>query len=256
MTEELLVTTDGPIRTFTLNRPNRRNALTPSLAALLARQVSEAGQEPDVRLAVIRGAGGHFTVGLDLHWMAEFGASPSNDQIAEGLKSFQEAIHAVVRSPLPIVAGLQGSVAGFGVDLALACDMRYADDTVRFTSGFARIGLVPDGGSTDRLPHLIGPSRAFKFFVDGSTIDARYAQEIGLVDSVVDGALDEELQRLGGAVAQSSRGSIASIKYLIERHNGSGLTDTLAAEGREQLAALQGADFRQRLTAFVNGNVQ
>lgn len=254
MTDELLITDDGPIRTFTLNRPDRRNALTPSLAALLARHIADAGEKQDVRLGVIRGEGGHFSTGLDLHWMAEVGASPSRDQITDGLKSFQEAIHAVVRSPIPVVAALQGSVAGFGVDLALACDMRYADDTVRFTSGFARIGLVPDGGSTDRLPHLIGASRAFKFFIDGSTIDAEYALELGLVDLVVNGALSEELQHLGMAVAQSSRGSIASIKYLIERHNGSGLTDTLAAEGRAQLNALQSDDFRQRLAAFVDGN--
>jgi 2-(1,2-epoxy-1,2-dihydrophenyl)acetyl-CoA isomerase len=143
-------------------------------------------------------------------------------------------------------------VAGFGLDLALACDLRYADTSARLTSAFARMGLVPDGGSTSRLPQLIGPSRALRFLIDGSTIPASEALSWGLVDSVSpEGKLEEAVTQLAATIQHSARSSIATIKYLIDRHDGNGLADTLNAEGLEQLRALGSDEFRQRLATFV-----
>ena len=252
MPDELLVSNDGTVRTFTINRPNRHNALTPELTALLARELRAAGTEDDVRMIVITGAAGNFSVGLDLRWIAQLGSDPVPSQLEDGLRDFQSAILAIAEAPVPVVAAIQGNVAGFGLDLALACDLRYADASARFTSAFARMGLVPDGGSTSSLPMLIGPSRAFRFLIDGSTISASEALAWGLVNSVSpEGELEEALAQLAAVIQPSARSSIATIKYLIDRHNGNGLADTLGAEGLEQLRALGSDEFHQRLAAFV-----
>jgi 2-(1,2-epoxy-1,2-dihydrophenyl)acetyl-CoA isomerase len=99
---------------------------------------------------------------------------------------------------------------------------------------------------------LIGPSRAFRFLIDGATISASEALAWGMVNSVSpEGELEEALAQLAAAIQPSARSSIATIKYLIDRHNGNGLADTLGAEGLEQLRALRSDQFHQRLAAFV-----
>jgi 2-(1,2-epoxy-1,2-dihydrophenyl)acetyl-CoA isomerase len=253
MADELLVSNDGQVRTFTINRPDRHNALTPELTARLARDLNTAGTDDDLRMIVITGAAGNFSVGLDLRWIAQLGSDPAPSQLEDGMRDFQSVIHAVAETPVPVVAAIQGNVAGFGLDLALACDLRYADAGARFTSAFARMGLVPDGGSTSSLPALIGSSRAFRFLIDGSTISASEALSWGLVDSVsAEGELEETVAQLAAAIRPSARSSIATIKYLIDRHDSNGLADTLDAEGLAQLRALASNEFHQRLAAFVS----
>jgi len=252
MTDDLLVRRDGPVCTVSINRPDRRNALTPDLARGIVEAVNAAGADEAVRVVALRGEGGHFSAGLDLHWVAELGPDASDDTLSEGLKAFQSIIFAVVESSLPVIAACEGTVAGFGLDLALACDLRYADPSARFTSAFVKMGLVPDGGSTSTLPAMIGQGRAFRFLVDGSTMTAEEARALGMVDQLVaPGGLSEAIAGFAESVGGSSRRSVGVIKYLIERHNGSGWKDTLDAEGRAQLQALRSDAFRERLAAFV-----
>jgi 2-(1,2-epoxy-1,2-dihydrophenyl)acetyl-CoA isomerase len=252
MPEALLVVREGPVCTLSINRPDRRNALTPDLAKRLVEALKAAGEDDAVRVVALRGEGGHFSAGLDLHWVSQLGRDVPDATLSTGLKDFQSIIHAVVESPLPVIAACEGTVAGFGLDLALACDLRYADPSARFTSAFAMMGLVPDGGSTSTLPRTIGQGKAFRFLVDGSTMDAEEALRVDLVDHLVPaGGLPDAVTAFASAIRSTSRRSIAVIKYLIERHNGSGWADTLDAEGRAQLQALRSDDFHDRMAAFV-----
>ncbi len=252
MTQELRVTDDGAIRTLTINRPDRHNALTPELTAALAASLGEVADREDVRMVVIRGAGGNFSVGLDLHWISQLGSTPSPTLIEEGLRDFQSVIRSIGQTPVPVVAALEGNVAGFGLDLALACDLRYADSGAVLTSAFAKMGLVPDGGSTMTLPRLIGESRAFRILVDGSSVSTAEALEIGMIDAVfTPGNLDPALKKLVTDVSGSARGSVAAIKRLIQRGAWVRLAETLTAEGKAQALAMGGEEFRQRLSAFT-----
>jgi len=252
MTDELLVTDEGALRTLTINRPDRHNALTPELTAAIAASLGEVESREEVRVVVIRGAAGHFSVGLDLHWISQLGSTPSPTLVEEGLRDFQSVIRSIGQTPVPVVAALEGNVAGFGFDLALACDLRYADPSAVLTSAFARMGLVPDGGSTMTLPRLIGASRAFRILVDGSAVSATDALRIGLVDMVSPpGGLDLALHDFVSAVCGSGRGSVATIKRLLQRGAWGRLAETLTAEGKAQALAMGGDDFRQRLAAFV-----
>ena len=249
---ELVSESDGLIHRLTLNLPARRNALTPGLARGLAQGIEQIEEGGEARVILLSGAGGHFCAGLDLHWLRSLGATPSVTDLQHGLSDFQSAIIAIVRCPIPVLAVVQGTAAGFGFDLALACDMRLAGASATFTSAFARIGLVPDGGSTFTLPRLVGVGRAMRMLMTGETLDAREAFSIGMVEEVTeDSALDSAVRRTVNALLECSGSSIRSIKRLTRAPEIGALEQALSTEGAAQLQALQSPEFRSRLEAFA-----
>lgn len=252
MPDELLSHADGAVHRLTIARPARRNALTPSLARAIARELDEIEESNQAELVVLRGAGGHFCSGLDLHWLRSLGDVPGVQDLQRGLADFQAAVLAIVRCPVPVLAVVEGTAAGFGLDLALACDLRMASAGATFTSAFARMGLVPDGGSTFTLPRLVGIGPALRLLLAGERIDAARAQAIGLVDEIVDdAAIEEEIAALAGRLTAGATSSVRAIKRLVRAQEVGALEQVLAAEGAAQLQALQGPEFRRRLDAFA-----
>jgi len=252
MPDELLSRPEDSAHRLTLNRPARRNALTPELARAAAEEIDRVSALGEARSILLDGAGGHFCVGLDLHWFASLGRAPATPLLQRGLHDFQSVVLAIVRSPLPVIALVSGSAAGFGLDLALACDIRIAARGATFSSAFAHMGLVPDGGSTLTLPRLVGPGRALRFLLAGETLDAGDALRAGMVDELVDDAeLDAAARRLAGGIAASAATSAHTIKRLIRSDELGALEQTLAAEGAAQLHALQSDEFADRLQAFA-----
>lgn len=248
---ELVSESDGPIHRLTLNIPSRRNAITPDHARSLAHLIEEIEEAGEARVILLSGAGGHFCAGLDLHWLRSLGASPSVSQLQHGLSDFQSAVIAIVRSPIPVLAVVQGAAAGFGFDLALACDMRLAASSATFTSAFARMGLVPDGGSTFTLPRLVGVGRSLRILMGSETVDAREALSIGMVEEVIDDSnLDSGVRRTVNGLLESAGSSVRSIKRLMRAQEVGALEQALSSEGAAQLQALQGQEFRLRLEAF------
>jgi enoyl-CoA hydratase/carnithine racemase len=249
---ELVSEADGLTHRLTLNVPARRNALTPGLARGLAQEIEQIEEVGEARVILLSGAGGHFCAGLDLHWLRSLGATPDLTDLQHGLSDFQSAVIAIVRCPVPVLAVVQGTAAGFGFDLALACDIRLAGSSATFTSAFARVGLVPDGGSTFTLPRLVGVGRAMRLLMTGQTLDAREALSIGMVEEVTeDSALDSAVQRTVNALLECSSSSIRTIKRLTRAPEVGALEQALSTEGAAQLQALQSADFRLRLEAFA-----
>ena len=252
MSDELLPHADGPVRRLTLNRPRRRNALTPDLARELAAQLDDIEENGGAELVILAGAGGHFCAGLDLHWLQSLGSAPTPSDLQRGLGHFQSAVLAIVRCPVPVVAVVQGSAAGFGLDLAVACDLRIAGAGATFTSAFARMGLVPDGGSTFTLPRLIGPGPALRLLLAGETVDAARALALGLVDQVVeDAAIDEGVRSMAERLFSGAPASNRAIKRFVRAGEIGALEQVLAMEGAAQIQALQGPEFRQRLERFL-----
>jgi 2-(1,2-epoxy-1,2-dihydrophenyl)acetyl-CoA isomerase len=250
---ELMSQSDGPIHRLTLNRPGRRNALIPGVARGLAQEIEQIEVNGEARVILLSGAGGHFCAGLDLHWLDSLGESPSIADLQHGLSDFQSAILAIVRCPIPVLAVVQGTAAGFGFDLALACDMRLAGTTATFTSAFARMGLVPDGGSTFTLPRLVGVGRALRVLMTDQTLDANAALSIGLVEEVIDESqLDAGVARIVGALIAAADSSIRAIKRLSRAQEVGALEQAMSSEGAVQLQALQSDEFRQRLEAFTS----
>jgi enoyl-CoA hydratase/carnithine racemase len=252
MTQELRHVTEGAVHRLTLDRTTRRNALTPALARELAEVIEELSEDSEAGVVLLSGAGGHFCAGLDLHWLRSLGGTPGIADLQRGLSAFQSAVLAIARCPLPVIAVIQGTTAGFGLDLALACDLRLAGTSATFTSAFARMGLVPDGGSTFTLPRLIGVGSALRILFAGETLDSSRARALGLVDEVVeDEVLDEQVRRLVGTLIGNASSSIRTIKRLVRAPEIGALEQALSTEGAAQLQALQGAEFHQRLEAFA-----
>ena len=252
LSEGLQVHRRGPAAVLTLARPERRNALTPDGARRLAEQIERWGACEEVHAVVLTGAGGHFCAGLDLQWLAGRGELPSPHELQAGIHDFQSVVLAVVRCPVPVIAQLRGTVAGFGLDLAVACDMRLADGTVRLTSAFARMGLVPDGGSTITLPGLIGRDRALRFLTTGETLDADAAAACGLLTEVTTpDALDGRVDALAAELAGSAPESVRAIKHLCRAFDLGIYEQVLAMEAAAQVQALRSDAFRGRLAAFL-----
>jgi enoyl-CoA hydratase/carnithine racemase len=252
MSEELLSREEGQVHRLTLNRPARRNALTPELAAALAQELDSIEERGAAQVVVLAGAGGHFCAGLDLQWLRSLGGVPSAPELQRGLAAFQSAVLAIVRCQLPVIAELRGSVAGFGLDLALACDMRFAETGATLTSAFSRMGLVPDGGSTFTLPRLVGLGHALRFLMTSEALTAERAGALGLVDEVT-GAdeLEAAIARTAAAIGAAAPGSVRAIKRLVRADELGALAQALASEGALQIQALQSAEFQRRLEAFA-----
>ncbi len=180
---------DGHIATLTLNRPEVLNALSPEMAQGLLDAIAEVEGNEQVRVLVITGAGRAFCAGGDLKTMRERAAA----EIAGGayaiIKSLENPGRLVPvrlkKLAKPVIAAVNGVAAGWGFDLAMACDIRIASDQARFAEAFVKRGLVPDGGGTWTLPRVVGVERACDLIFTGRTIDAAEAERLGLVSRVV-----------------------------------------------------------------------
>ena len=253
MSEELLSRQEGLVHRLTLNRPARRNALTPDLAAAIVQELDAVEERGAAQVVVLEGAGGHFCAGLDLHWLRSLGPLPPVAQLQRGLGAFQSAVLAIVRCPLPVLASIRGTAAGFGLDLALACDMRIAGSDAKLTSAFARMGLVPDGGSTFTLPRLIGLGHALRLLMGGETLTGARACTLGLVDDVKEAdELDAAVTAAATALTSAAPSSVRTIKRLVRSDELGALEQALASEGAAQIQALQSPEFQRRLEAFAS----
>lgn len=187
----LVLLSDGPapgVRVITLNDPDRRNALSPALQAALGAAVDSVASDPDARVLVVTGNGPAFSAGADLP--AVFGERDREvADIRAGLRTIYDSFLRVRRLEIPTIAAVQGAAVGAGVNLAMACDVRYAGPHARFGVTFTKLGLHPGGGCTWFLTQALGRQRALSLLLDGGMLDASEALRLGLVLEVVDDPL-------------------------------------------------------------------
>lgn len=180
---------DGHIATITLNRPEVLNALSPEMSDGLLEALHIAERDEQVRVVVITGAGRAFCAGGDVKTMKERGAA----EIAGGAYAIIKSLDAsgrlvplrIKRLPKPVIASINGVAAGWGFDLAMACDIRVASDQARFAEAFVKRGLIPDGGGTWTLPRTVGLDRACELVFTGRVVEAAEAERLGLVTRLV-----------------------------------------------------------------------
>jgi 2-(1,2-epoxy-1,2-dihydrophenyl)acetyl-CoA isomerase len=185
--QELLVQTTQGVRTITLNRPERLNALNTALAEAIQAAVHEASADDAVRVIVLTGAGRGFCAGLDLS-DGIAGADLEGRTRHAKLDVFgwvgRQAL-TLTACDKPVIAAINGAAAGAGLSLALAADIRLMAAGTKITTGYLRRGLVPDGGMAYFLPRLVGTSRAAELILSARDIDAEEAERIGLVSRVL-----------------------------------------------------------------------
>jgi len=249
----LLYDVKDQIATLTLNRPERLNALGDTLRADLHDAVTKASADPDVRVLVITGAGRGFCSGGDVKSMNErdrAGAgSPLMDKIAP---SRDQTILAMRDSPKPVIAAVNGVAAGAGFNLALACDMRIAATTARFTQAFVRRGLHPDWGGTYFLPRVVGIAKACELIFTGETIDAAEALRLGIVNSLAEPeALMEKTYELARKLASGPPIAIRLAKRAIYHNQDVDLRAGLEYETYAQNICRETEDSKEGVKAFV-----
>jgi 2-(1,2-epoxy-1,2-dihydrophenyl)acetyl-CoA isomerase len=251
----VVVTADGPdpaVAVVTLNRPDRRNALTVELKNALLAALEAVAADPAVRAVVLAGSGRSFCVGQDL--VEHAGALRSDP--ATALSTVERHYNPIVRllatMPKPVVAAVNGAAVGAGLGFALACDLRVAADTATFATAFAAIGLTADSGLSATLVHSLGHARATELMLLGEAVDARRALAYGLVTTVVpaDEVLDEAL-RLARRLAAGPTRAYAEIKEGLALGAVSPLDAVLEAEGAAQVRLGVTADHRGAVEAFL-----
>lgn len=208
----------GPVGIAALNRPAALNALTVEALAGLERCVEEVEGDPSLRVLVVTGSGEKaFCVGADLKALAaEYGGDTPPAELTAAIHG---AFGRLEACPRPVVAAIRGYCLGGGLELALAADLRVAAEDARFGLPEARIGSIPGGGGTQRLPRLIGLARAKELMLTGEQIDAAEAHRIGLVNRVFPAtSLVDDAVALAAAMARLAPLALQRIK---EAANGS-----------------------------------
>ncbi|MEK6607116.1 MAG: enoyl-CoA hydratase-related protein [Myxococcota bacterium] len=250
MTDEVLIRDDGPVRYLMLNRPETRNGLTLDVVGRLKTATESASSDAGVRALVFGGEGGAFCSGLDLRQGPPAGGPAEIEGALRDL--FHGLIAAVDACPKPTVALIEGPAAGFGISLALACDLRVATERASFAVSFARIGLCPDGGATYALPRAVGLGKALELILLAERIDAAEAHRIGLVERLVPAATArEQVAALAARLAAGPPLVQRQVKELCRRNVTAGLAAALEAEVGAQMRCLASQDFGEGIVAFM-----
>ena len=213
---EVRVEIDGPVAVISLWAPDRRNALTPTMAAELTAACEEVDANPAVGAVVVRGEGGHFCAGAHRDTLAGAGTDPLGEPAHSSLSSVYGSFVRVGALGVPVIGAVRGSAVGAGVNLALATDVRIVADDVRIISGFLRIGLHPGGGFFVLAGRAAGREAAAAMGLLGEEVSGRRAVEIGLAwesrpdDEVEARAL--ELAQRAGADPDLARRATSSLR--------------------------------------------
>ena len=254
MSEVLTVNFPRPeVAVMTLNRPDRLNALTTELVAAITTTLRELGSRRDVRAIIITGAGRGFCAGLDLAQPGDAGGGGGIPKAYEGQETFSGMIEAVRAARQPVIAAVNGPVAGAGFGLTLACDVRIASTTAKFHVAAVKIGLSSgECGISYHLPRHIGSARAFEIMLTGRPIDAEEADRIGLVTRVVpDGETLNAALETADAICANSPFAVWMTKKVMWENLDASFDQAIALENRTQILAIGTRDAKEAMRAFV-----
>lgn len=252
---DLLYEKDGAIATITLNRPERLNAISVPMLDALSKALVDADEDRAVRVIVLTGAGRGFCSGLDLKDLmsgqgigSDPGAMPSRFELRTAPPI---VLHTVDK---PTICALNGAAAGYGMDLAIGCDIRIASDKAKLAGGFAKRGVLPESGGTWLLPRLVGWAKACEIAFTGRTIPAQECLELGLVNKVVPHELfEKEVRALAEEIAGNAPLAVQAIKRMMRL----GLDDSFESNVHQvylQLLPLfRTRDFQEGVKAFLEG---
>jgi 2-(1,2-epoxy-1,2-dihydrophenyl)acetyl-CoA isomerase len=248
---KILLAQDRGLATLTLNAPDKLNAVSRKMIAELKDCWEKLAADPSVRAVLLTGAGRGFCAGADLSDPdREQGATADSGAALE--KFFNPVIRLMRSMPKPIVAAVNGPAAGVGMSFAMASDIAIAARSATFLQAFARIGLLPDGGSTWFLPRLVGDQRARALAMLAPQISAEQAKAWGLIwDVVDDAALLASATEVARRLADGPTLALARIKAALHKSGGSELSSQLDLERDFQRELGCSEDFREGVAAFL-----
>jgi 2-(1,2-epoxy-1,2-dihydrophenyl)acetyl-CoA isomerase len=237
------------VATITLNRPEVYNAFNDRIAYELQDALALVSDEETIRVVVLTGTGKAFCAGQDLKAAMTEKKISFKDSL---VKRYNPIILAIRKLPKPVICRLNGVAAGAGCSLALACDMIIAAEEASLIEIFINIGLVPDAGSSYFLPRLLGMSKAFELAAMGSKINAREAQDLGLINRVVNSdQLDDTIKGYTDYFSKAPTQAIALIKKMLNKSITATLEEMLEYEAYCQEIASRTSDHQEGIAAFL-----
>jgi 2-(1,2-epoxy-1,2-dihydrophenyl)acetyl-CoA isomerase len=258
-TDDLLVQVDDGVAVLTMNRPERRNALSDPMLAAMARSLADLEVDDEVGCIVLTGAGGAFCAGGDVKAMNERTGGSRNDRPG----TLDERIHLqrlshratsgrLFEMPKPTIAAIPGPAVGVGLSLALACDLRYATERAILTTAFARVAFAGDYGGTWFLTRLVGPAKARELYFLSSRLTATEAEGLGIVNAVFpDDRFDDEVMAIAHRLAAGPRVAYRYMKENLNLAVFGELGECLDMEAAHHIRTGLTEDHREAAAAFV-----
>ena len=245
--QEISYAVEGPMALVTINRPEKHNAISLDTLEELHRAVRRAAVDDDVRVITVTGAGGRsFASGSDLAEVLHRDFRKALEPIVQGLADQLE------RTPKPTIAAIDGICMGGGLEVALGCDLRIATPRSRFATPEGKLGIIPGGGATARLPRLVGPGWAMEMMLMGEPIDAEHALSIGLVTRLVAPEdLLREARRMADHLAGFAPFVPRTMKAMVQFGMDASLAGAQMLEKYAQGALVQTEDKQEGITAFL-----
>ncbi len=246
--ENLIVEKRGGVARVTVNRPDKLNALNVQTREEILVAFKELAADREVRVIVITGAGEKaFIAGADI---GEFSGNTALEQ--REIMSRSRAFDAMEDCPKPVIAMIQGYALGGGCELAMACDIRIASTRAKFGQPEIKLGLIPGGGGTQRLPRLVGEGKALELILTGDMVDAEEARRLGLVNQVVaPEELETRTMELASRIAEFSPVALAMAKKAVKNAARMNLATGLEAESDLFALCFSSADKEEGVRAFL-----
>lgn len=248
--EPVRLRNDGPVAHIRFNRPHVLNALDADCARALLAACKAVAADGSNRVVVLSGEGRSFMAGGDITSFSQAADAPQF--FGELIGVFHEAMEILAALPRPVIASLNGAVAGAGLSVALIADLAIAADDAKFTLAYSRLGTSPDGSSSWSLPRVVGLRKAMEIALLSDVFDAEEALRLGVVNKVVPAAsLAEETEKLARRLANGPTVAYGEIKKLLRQSHLRSLHDQLAQEGASFVKCSQTEDFSEGVSAFL-----
>lgn len=255
-TDDLLADIDDGVAVLTMNRPDRRNAMSEAMMTAMDRVLRQVETDDEVGCVVLTGAGGAFCAGGDVKAMAERSA-------ADRAQALDAAVHRqrlrqratsgrLWQMPKPTIAAIGGPAAGAGLSLALACDLRYAVEGAVLTTAFAKVGFSGDYGGTWFLTRLVGSAKARELYYFSDRLSAADAEQLGIVNAVFpEASFEAEVSKRATRLAHGPRVAYRYMKENLNRAVNGELGECMDLEVTHHLRTGLTGDHREAATAFV-----
>jgi len=246
MSEFVIISDDGPVRTVRMNRPEKKNALTMTMYDAMAAGIENAAQNPALRCLLIAGAPTAFCAGNDIGDFLQ--AAVTGGALGAPILRF---LYALARCETPLIAAVQGNAVGVGTTMLMHCDHVVAANNARFSTPFVGLGLVPEAGSSLLAPRLMGQARAFSLLVMGRPMSAEEAKAAGLINTVVaPDAVEAEAMNAARAIAALPPQGVLASRQLL-RGKPDEIVARIDAEAELFKTRLQSAEARSAFEAFM-----
>jgi len=256
MSERVTIGINEYVATVTLNRADKRNAVDFEMFESLAGAAESLGSDSSVRAVVLHGAGDHFCAGIDISVFAGDGIGASTADLMQprsesGANFFQSAALCWRELPVPVIAALQGSVFGAGLQIAMGADLRYASPDARLSIMEIKWGLIPDMGISATLPGIVPQDKVRELSYTGRVVEAEEAQALNLVTEVCADPL-AKATAIANEIAGRSPDAIRAIKELINTAWRDDPAETLRTEARLQMAVMSGDNQKEAVRANID----